>query len=201
MEKENKKQVIGLLGEMNLAMELHERGWQVHKSYIDEGIDFMITKYYCLNCRTFTEQHIKNVPYQNKSRKCVTNQCKSCQQDKIKLINRAIQVKTSEGVNGNYSFHPKIRYDMNGRIFYVWIAVIDKSNLHYYIFNTQNISKFDDINIATYQITDNQKTTLRIDQQGNILNRGRKHNYSCFKDFHNNFNCLEAILDSDLPNV
>ena len=169
MQKENKKQVIGLLGEMNLSMELHERGWQVHKSYIDEGIDFMITKYYCSNCKKAN----------------------------IKLINRAIQVKTSEGINGNYSFHPKIRYDMNGRIFYVWIAVINKSNLHYYIFNTKDVEKFDDLRIDTYQITDNQKTSLRINENGKILNKGKKYDYDCFADFHNNFDCLEKLIQSD----
>ena len=30
------KQVIGLYGEMRLAMELHNRGWQVYRTYIDE---------------------------------------------------------------------------------------------------------------------------------------------------------------------
>lgn len=79
----------------------------------------------------------------------------------------------------------------------VWIAVVDKTNLHYYIFNTKDVSKFDDINIDTYQITDNQKTTLRIDEKGNVLNKGKKYNYSCFKDFHNHFKCLEKILASD----
>ncbi len=200
MVKENKKQIIGLLGEMNLSMELHERGWQVHKSYIDEGIDFMITKYYCIECEKFTEQLIRNEEYKGKTRKCVTNQCKICEKEKIKLINRYIQVKTSEGINDSYSFHPKIRYDMNGRIFYVWIAVIDKSNLHYYIFNTKDVEKFDDISIDTYQITDNQKTSLRIDKEGNILNKGKKYNYDCFREFHNNFECLEEILASDLLN-
>ena len=79
---------------MNLSMELHERGWQVHKSYIDEGIDFIITKYYCTRCRKFTEQLIKTTLYKGNSRKCTTNQCKFCKTKSIKLINRAIQVKT-----------------------------------------------------------------------------------------------------------
>ena len=43
-----------------------------------------------------------------------------------------------------------------------WIAVIDKSNLYYY-----------------------------------ILNKGKKYNYDCFKDFHNNFESLEEIIESD----
>ena len=43
--EDKKKLVIGLYGEMHLAMLLHEKGWQVHRSYIDESIDFVITKY------------------------------------------------------------------------------------------------------------------------------------------------------------
>ena len=87
---------------------------------------------------------------------------------------------------------------MNGRIFYVWIAVIDKSTLHYYIFNTKDIDKFDNTDIDTYQITDNQKTTLKINEKGMVLSKGKKYDYSCFKDFHNNFDCLEEILESDV---
>ncbi|MDR0676694.1 MAG: hypothetical protein LBF97_06610 [Elusimicrobiota bacterium] len=54
--EDKKKQVIGLYGEMQLAIRLHERGWQVHRSYIDEGIDFVITKYFCTDCRQFSTQ-------------------------------------------------------------------------------------------------------------------------------------------------
>jgi hypothetical protein len=54
IDKEKKKQVIGLYGEMQLAMILHEKGWQVHRSYIDEGIDFVITKYFCKCCNKFS---------------------------------------------------------------------------------------------------------------------------------------------------
>ena len=197
MKEEKKKQVIGLLGEMNLSMELHERGWQVHQAYIDEGIDFMIIKYYCLTCKDFTQQLIDNKKYKNQTKKCVTNKCNLCKKATIKLLTRAIQVKTSEGKNGHYSFHPKIRYDMNGRIFYVWIAVINKKNIHYYIFNTKDVEKFDDISIDTYQITDNQKTSLKINEFGEVLNKGKKHNYDCFKVFHNNFDCLDEILEFD----
>ena len=179
-QEDKKKQVIGLFGEMNLSMEFHERGWQIHKAYIDEGIDFFITKYYCKNCKKFTNQLIKNQEYKGTKKKYVTNKCESCEQPSIKLISRAIQVKTSEGINDEYSFHPKIRYDMNGRIFYAWIAVINKKNIHYYIFNTTDVNKFDDIRIDTYQITDNQKTSLKINEDGKILNKGRKYNFDCF---------------------
>lgn len=46
LEIEKKKLVIGLYGEMQLSMKLHQLGWQVHRSYIDEGIDFVISRYY-----------------------------------------------------------------------------------------------------------------------------------------------------------
>lgn len=205
---DKKKLVIGLYGEMELAMILHERGWQVHRSYIDEGIDFVITKYFCENCKKYTNQYIKNEFYKGKNRKCVTNLCKSCKTDNLKIISRYLQVKTSEGIGESYdersfSFHPKIRYDIGDDVFYVWIAIFSKAFLkqqdekiespiiHFYIFNTKDVKLFDDISIATYQITDNQKTTLSIDKDGNILTNGRKYNYDCFKKFHNNFSCLD----------
>ena len=52
--EEKKKQVIGLYGEMQLAMRLHSYKWQVHRSYIDEDIDFVISKYYCKKCKKFS---------------------------------------------------------------------------------------------------------------------------------------------------
>jgi hypothetical protein len=57
--EEKKKQVIGLYGEMRLSMVLHELGWQVHRAYIDEGIDFTITKYYCPKCQKYSNQWIR----------------------------------------------------------------------------------------------------------------------------------------------
>lgn len=51
LENEKKKLVIGLYGEMQLAMKLHALGWQVHRGYIDEGIDFVISRYYCKSCK------------------------------------------------------------------------------------------------------------------------------------------------------
>ena len=56
---DKKKQVIGLFGEMQLAMILHERGWQVHRAYIDEGIDFIITKYWCSSCNLYSNQLLR----------------------------------------------------------------------------------------------------------------------------------------------
>ena len=198
IDKEKKKQVIGLFGEMCLAKELHERGWQVHRSYIDEGIDFVISKYFCSVCEKFSNQYIKKQKYQGQDRKCVTNLCERCQKKELEIITKNIQVKASEGIEGKqgkhkeYSFHPKIRYNMGSNVFYAWIAVVSKLNIHYYIFSTNDVKRFDNIDLPTYKITDNQKTTLRINEEGNVLNNGRKHSYSCFKDFHNNFSILET---------
>lgn len=203
--EEKKKQVIGLYGEMRLSMELHELGWQVHRAYIDEGIDFVITKYYCPVCNKYSNQWIRNKNYNGKNKKCVTNLCEHCKENELQVISRYLQVKTSEGIDkgkdkqGNiikeFSFHPKIRYNMGDEIFYVWIAVFDdskKKKCHFYILNTKDVEYFDDINIDTYQITDNQKTALKIREDGVVLNKGKKYTYDCFNDrFYNDWNALE----------
>ena len=127
---ESNKLVIGLYGEMRLAMELHKRGWQVYRAYID----------------------------------------------------------------------PKIRYHLaDSRVFYVWIQVWDQDthDINYYIFKTSDVKRFDNLELDTYQITDNQKTTLTINKTGEVLNKGRKYDFSAFKDFHNNFDCLEERIDGD----
>lgn len=165
-DEEKKKQVIGLYGEMQLAMKLHSLG-----GYIDEGIDFVISKYYCKFCKKFSNQLIRQESWEGKKAKCVTNLCEFCKESKLDIVTKYLQVKTSEGKPiynkgamiknmRNFSFHPKIRYDMS---------------------------------LPTYQITDNQKTTLRIDKQGEILNNGKKYSYECFRDFHNNFKLLENL--------
>lgn len=92
-----------------------------------------------------------------------------------------MQVKTSEGIKRdnkdndirNFSFHPKIRYMMGKEVY--------------------DVVLFDDINLPTYQITDNQKTELPIDKYGHILKKGRNYDYSCFDKFHNNFDILESV--------
>lgn len=205
LELEKKKQVIGLYGEMQLAMRLHSNGWQVHRSYIDEGIDFVISRYFCTNCNKFSNQLLRIESYKGNKAKCVTNLCEICGVARLDIITKYLQVKTSEGKASkdsevrDFSFHPKIRYDMDKNVFYVWIAVFaDSKNLqnsiiHYYIFSTSEVSRFDDINLDTYQITDNQKTTLRINLKGEILNKGKKYSYECFKDFFNNFAILEGV--------
>ena len=207
---EGDKLVIGLYGEMRLAMELHKRGWQVYRAYIDEKFDFVILKSYCESCKSFKNALTREEFYKGRNRKAVTPLCETCQQDSLKMLVRFIQVKTSEGVppkrakSGEevkeFSFHPKIRYHLaDSRVFYVWIQVWDQDthDINYYIFKTSDVERFDNLELDTYQITDNQKTTLRINKAGEVLNRGRKYDFSAFEDFHNNFKCLEELIDGD----
>ena len=63
---DKKKLVIGLYGEMRLSMVLHELGWQVHRAYIDEGIDFTITKYWCPKCKKYSDQYVPSCCLQSK---------------------------------------------------------------------------------------------------------------------------------------
>ena len=206
--EDKKKLVIGLYGEMRLAMELHDLGWQVHRAYIDEGIDFSITKYWCPECKKYSEQFIRTKKYEGKNKKCVTNLCKHCKKTELVVISRYLQVKTSEGKSmekddvREFSFHPKIRYDMGKEVFYVWIAIFDNKAdkiCHFYVLNTKDVKKFDNINLPTYQITDNQKTTLKINKNGVVLNKGKDHDYSCFNDkFYNDWNALEIETEQDI---
>lgn len=203
-EEEKKKQVIGLYGEMRLSMELHELGWQVHRAYIDEGIDFTITKYYCPVCKEYSNQYVRYTVRNNKKVKCVTNLCEHCKKTELEVISRYLQVKTSEGIETKdenvrkFSFHPKIRYNTGYEVFYVWIAVFDNTKekrCHFYIFNTKDVEKFDNTNLDTYQITDNQKTELPIRNDGVVLKKGAAstgYDYSFFNTkFYNDFGALE----------
>ena len=204
------KRVIGLYGEMRLAMELHNRGWQVYRAYIDEKFDFVILKSYCENCKEFKNALTRERVYKNKKAKTVTNLCETCKKDSLKMLVRFVQVKTSEGIEPktkknevvmpvkSFSFHPKIRYHLaDSRVFYVWIQVWDKDNVNYYIFHTSKVTHFDDMTLDTYQITDNQKTELPITQSGKVTKKGRKYNYAVFDDFLNDFECLEELIEGD----
>ena len=71
------------------------------------------------------------------------------------------------------------------------------SRINYYIFKTEDVDRFDDLQLASYQKTDNQKTTLRINKEGTVLNQGTKHDYSAFEDFRDNFDCLEDLIEGD----
>ena len=207
---ESDKLVIGLYGEMRLAMELHKRGWQVYRAYIDEKFDFVVLKSYCENCQSFKNALTREEFYKGRNRKAVTPLCETCEQDSLKMLVRFIQVKTSEGVppkrakSGEeikeFNFHPKIRYHLaDSRVFYVWIQVWDQDthDINYYIFKTSDVERFDNLELDTYQITDNQKTTLTINKAGMVLNKGRKYDFSVFENFHNNFECLEELIEGD----
>ncbi len=209
------KHVIGLYGEMRLAIELHKRGWQVFRAYIDEKFDFIILKSYCESCQAFRKALTRTGIYINKKGEqkkanAVTQLCEECEQDSLKMLVRFIQVKTSEGIDKQttksgeetkkFSFHPKIRYHLaDSRVFYVWIQVwdADKDEVNYYIFKTSEVGNFDDLTLDTYQVTDNQKTELPINKDGEVLKQGRKYDYSVFKDFLNNFDCLEELMPGD----
>ncbi|GMO68005.1 MAG: hypothetical protein Nk1A_6590 [Endomicrobiia bacterium] len=84
---------------------------------------------------------------------------------------------------------------MGKEVFYVWIAVFDNKTdktCHFYMLNTKDIKKFDNINLPAYQITDNQRTTLRINKNGVVLSKGKDYDYSCFNDrFYNDWSSLE----------
>ena len=199
--EDNKKQVIGIYGEMRLSMELHELGWQVHRAYIEEGINFIIIKYWCPKCQKYNNQWIRHKKHNGKTIKCVTNLCKCCKKTELEVIPRYLWVEISEGIETtdenirNFSFHPKIRYNMGTEVFYVWIAVFDNTKekkCHFYILNTKDVEMFDNIQLPTYQITDNQKTTLKIRNDGVVLTKGNIYDYSCFNNrFYNDFRALE----------
>jgi len=209
MPEDGDKRVIGLYGEMCLAMQLHERGWQVYRAYIDENVDFVLCKYYCTSCSSLAQPEQRSKMGKRNVR-FPTNLCAECGEKLIYIV-RFVQAKTSEGIDGRtdderqYSFHAKLRSNIDPRAFYAWIALTDDGEdglhkPHFYIFHHSDIDKFDDLNLDSYQRTDNQKTTLRINREGNVLNRGRKHNFDCFRDFHNNFGALDKIRrEIDVP--
>lgn len=199
-QSESDKRVIGLYGEMRLAMELHKRGWQVYRAYIDEKFDFVILKSYCETCDTFKKALTRG--------KTVTQLCETCHQDTLKMLVRFIQVKASEGVIKRtrlteetkvFSFHPKIRYHLaDSRVFYAWIQIWDENthDINYYIFKTADVERFDNLQLPTFQITDNQKTSLRINRTGEVFYQGN-YDYSVFEESLNNFDCLEELVDGD----
>ena len=142
---------------------------------------------------------------EGKKEKTVTPLCETCRQDSLKMLVRFIQ-KTSEGVekrrqnrekNKKYSFHPKIREGFQSilRVIQVWDK--DTHDINYYIFKTEDVERFDDLELDTYQVTDNQKTELPINKAGEIVKKGRKYDYSSFKEFLNNFDCLEKLIQGD----
>ena len=203
-DETGEKRVIGLYGEMRLAMELHQRDWQVYRAYIDDRFDFVIMKCYCDICKDFTTPLRREAEYRGRKTNVVTNLCEKCENNSIRMLVRFIQVKTSEGANKSkpdertYSFHPKIRYHLaDRRVFYVWIQVWDKDKVNYYIFKTEDVKKFDNINLDTYQITDNQKTNLRIDPHGKVLTKSKYNTAEAFQEFLNNFDVFDQLIEGD----
>lgn len=209
MPEDGDKRVIGLYGEMCLAMQLHERGWQVYRAYIDENIDFVLCKCYCTSCNSLAQPEQRAKPGKGAAR-FPTNLCATCKRELIYIV-RFVQAKTSEGIEGRtdderqYSFHAKLRSNIDSRAFYAWIALTDDGEgelhkPHFYIFHHSDIAQFDDLSLDSYQRTDNQKTTLRINREGEVLNQGRKHNFDCFRHFHDNFDALDEIRrEIDVP--
>ena len=198
------KKVIGLYGEMRLAMELHNRGWQVYRPYIDEKFDFVIVKTYCYKCKVFVQALHRQDRYDGKRRNVVTNLCELCHEDTLQMLVRFVQVKTSEGVPTTgaikkYSFHPKIRYHLaDGRVFYAWVQVWDENTVNYFIFKTSDVAKFDDLSLDTYQVTDNQKTELPVLNDGVVVKKGRKYDYRVFDGVRNNFDLLDEMIAEEV---
>ena len=204
------KRVIGLFGESCFATELHNRGWRVYRALIDDKFDFVIMKSWCKKCNAYrnslireTIREVKNRP--PKRHKTVTQLCEVCESDSLVMNVRFIQVKTSEGTLGRntkpgeeetrqFDFHAKIRYHLaDDRIFYAWIQVwdADSHDVNYFIFRTADVAHFDSLDLDSYQVTDNQKTRLRITRDGKVKNRGRVHLYDAFDGFLDDFECLE----------
>lgn len=187
-------------------MELHQRGWQVYRAYIDDRFDFVIIKSHCHVCEDYTAPWQREQMYRGRKRSAITNLCENCHEDSLRMLVRFIQVKTSEGVHRNrpderqYSFHPKIRYHLaDGRVFYAWVQVWDEDNVNFYIFHTDDVERFDNIQLASYQITDNQKLNLHIKQDGTVTNQTRTagRDYSVFRTALNNFDVLELLRDDE----
>lgn len=195
------KQVIGLVGETLTSLELHRRGWLVYRPVVDEQIDLIISRYYCKNCSEFSGLYTKETLRENKTRKAVTNLCEKCQKDELVFIVRYLQVKTSAGVEHrtpeakDFSYHPKLRYHVDPRSYYIWVA-IPEDRPFYYVFRHTEVAEFDDINLDSYQITDNQQLHLIIDKETGEVVKNQK-----YMDFFNdrdkafqNFEKLEQII-------
>ena len=183
------KKLIGFYGEMELALKLHKEGWQVYRAYIDELIDFVISRYYCLKCRKYTKLLKRKRKYNKKERNCLTNLCSQCKKDKVILKTKFIQVKSSAGnEKEDFSFHPKLSH-MIKDLYCIWIFIRNHNNpkkpikCDFFVFEGFEIAKIDNINLDCYQITDNQKISLKIDDEGNVKTKGVWKKLNHFKDF------------------
>ena len=196
MNTVDNKRHIGLGGEMHLAMELHSRGWQVYRAYIDSHTDYILTRYWCEDCKKYAEPEKRFNP---KGGSFPTDCCETCLKNKLRFVIRFVQVKTSEGVDTaqkgvkSYKFHANLRSNIDPRAFYAWVAMIPRKGIlvpHYYIFHHEEINKFNNLDLSSFQKTDNQNIHLAIDKKGNVVTEGSKYDYNCFKKFHNNFKKL-----------
>ena len=190
-------------------MELHARGWQVYRAYIDEKFDFVIMKTFCSACQSFSSAYVRKTTEitsggAEKKHSAVTNLCQECESDSLRMLVRFVQVKTSEGIDKgkegvrDYSFHPKIRYHLaDGRVFYAWVQVWDENNVNFYIFHTDEVSRFDNISLKSYQISDNQQIHLDIDRNGVVANRSSTKDWSMFEDALDNFLVLEGLREEE----
>lgn len=216
MAEQQNKRITGELGEMYVALKLHNEGWQVYRPIIDEQIDLIVTKYYCKKCGQYSALEKRK---KGKSGEFPTNRCQECKKEKLILITRFLQVKASAGEQKaqdkaiwDYSFHAKLRHNVDPRSYYIWVPLIkvettcqqartlptDYDPL-FYIFHHSEINKFDNINLPCYQKTDNQKTTLKVNTlTKTVVNKGTKYDYSCFeRNFRDNFGKLEKICRQD----
>ena len=195
------KQVIGLVGETLASLELHRRGWLVYRPVVDEQIDLIISRYYCKNCSKFSGLYTRETLRGGEKRKAVTNLCENCQKDDLIFIVRFLQVKTSAGVDHkiqgakDFSYHPKLRYHADPRSFYIWVAMPD-DDAFCYIFHHNEVSQFDNLQLDSYQVTDNQQIHLIIDEvTGQIVTNPKYENF--FNDPNKafgNFEKLEQII-------
>ena len=224
------KRVIGIVGETLTALKLHQKGWQIYQPIVDDQIDLVITRYYCKHCKEYSglfdkpmrNKNRKPILKSNKEKKTfISNLCKKCKKNELIFIVRYLQVKTSEGVPQkakkprypgakDYSFRAKLRHNVDPRSFYLWVAIMEDEKQEgkksedrkpfFYIFRNDEINKFDDTSLPSYQYSDNQKTTLRIDTtNGKVLNKAKKEgrSYDFFndpKEFFENFDKLEEII-------
>ena len=191
-------------------MKLHSRGWQVHRAYIDSHTDFVLSKYWCKNCNSYQQLEKRKKP---RGGDFPTDCCATCLSPSLYSVIRFVQAKTSEGIPfkndigvRKYSFHAKLRSNVDPRAFYVWIALVpapiegQEFFQHFFVFHHSEIARFDNLNLDSYQTTDNQKITLTIDREGNVLNQGRVHDFSCFQEFYNNFEVLDQSISLGTSN-
>ena len=74
-------------------------------------------------------------------------------------------------------------------LYCIWIFIRNYNNpkkpikCDFFVFEGFEIAKIDNINLDCYQITDNQKISLKIDDEGNIKTKGVWKQLNHFKDF------------------